>query len=72
MTFVYNLMKDCLIYSVLSNDPVEIEGNYPALKQFAFHNSFFLSKASQETRIETVFFLFAVLHEQIINRLDLM
>ncbi len=65
-------MKDCMIYSVLSNNPSDIEVNYPSLKQFAFHNSFFLSKASQETRIETAFFLFAVLHEQIVNRLDLM
>jgi len=74
LTFMFNLMKECLIFSLLSDNLEELEinsQNYPALKQFSYYKSFFLARTSQETRIETSLLTFSVLHEEIIKRDDL-
>lgn len=74
LSFVFGMMKECLVFSVLSNNLAEIEANlqnYPVLKQFTMYQSNFITSTGQETRIETPLLVFAVLHEEIIKRDDL-
>ena len=74
LTCMFSLMKDCLVFSLICNSLQELEQtiqNYPALKQFAYHKSFFLTSISAEARIETALLSFSILHEEIIKRDDL-
>ena len=74
LTFMFSLMKECLVFSLISNNLQELElnlQNYPALKQFAYHKSFFLATIPPESRIETALLTFSILHEEIIKRNDL-
>lgn len=72
LTYVYFLMHEFMLFSVLSNKLEDIQGNYPKIKEIAYHKSFFLHIVSQETRIETSLMVFSVLNEDILRRKDLM
>lgn len=71
LTHIFDIIREILVFSVLSNDVNEIEKNYPKIKEIVFAKSYFL-ETSQECRIETCLMIFACLNQEVLSRQDLM